>query len=125
MLDHNDRRAVPNQRMKNTHKCLHVLRVQADRRFIKHKNRIALRLPHFRSQLQPLCLAAGKPRCFFAERQIAQPEIKQGSELRLDFFHFTAKCQSRVDIHIHQLGKILLFPCFTLIMDLFRVFGIP
>ena len=68
-------RTVMKKRLKDAQQNLHIQRMQPDRRLIKHKHRIRLSFSHFAGKFQPLCLSAGKARCFLAQRQIAQSQI--------------------------------------------------
>ena len=51
MLDDDDGCAAFDERFKDAQKRLHIQRMQADGRFIKDKDGIALRTPHFARQL--------------------------------------------------------------------------
>ena len=77
MLNHKNGGAVLHQPVKNRQQGADIQRMQADGRFIKHKNRPCLLPAHFRRQLQPLSLTAGQAGRFFSKGKIAKAQILQ------------------------------------------------
>ena len=73
MLDDDDRGAVVDQCTENAQQGLHIQRVQADGRLVKHKHCVGLGALHLTGQLQALGLSAGKAGRFLAQGQVAQP----------------------------------------------------
>ena len=78
--DHNGSPLV-HQTLEHAQEGLHVARVQADGRLVKHKDGVRLAAAHLASELEALGLAARERWCGLAQRKVAQAQVMQGLEL--------------------------------------------
>ena len=111
MLNDNYGCAIVKKGLKDAKQYPHIQRMQADRRFIKHKDGILLCLADLTGQLQPLCFSARQAGRFLAQRQVAQTQLFQNVQLLADGFHVLAEIDRRVDIQLHQLRQRNAFAC--------------
>ena len=89
----------------HVHQRAHVERMKSDRRLVEDENRVSLSAPHLARELEPLRLAAGKPRRLLAEREIAEADVVERLKTALDERKVRAGFQRLVDAHRHQLGE--------------------
>ena len=75
MFDNDNGCTAVNQPLEYVQQRSYIKRVQPDGWFVEDENGVALAFAHFTGQFQPLCFAARKAWCFFAERKVAEPQI--------------------------------------------------
>ncbi len=86
MFDNNQCCSMINEGLENMEKCLHILRMQPDGRFIEDKRRIALSFSHFAGQFQPLSLTAGESWCFLPQCEVSKSKVMQHLQALLQEF---------------------------------------
>ena len=105
MLDDDHRSSRIRQAVEYAQQHLHIQRMQADGRLVKHENGVVLRFAHFACQFEPLCLAAGERRRILAQGQITEPEALKNRQL-FKYLPVIPEHMHRVaDGHAHQLRQ--------------------
>ena len=79
--------------------------METDGRLIEHEYRVRLRLAHFAGEFQPLGFTARKRRRRLAKRQVAEAQITQGGQARVDLLEVAGHGQRLVHAHRHQLRQ--------------------
>ena len=78
VLDHHHRGAVGDKPLQHAEQHLHIERMQADRRLVKHKESVCLVARELARELEALGLAARERRRGLAERKVAEPQVGEG-----------------------------------------------
>ena len=92
--------------------------MQANRGLVKYEHGIILHTAHLARELKALCLAARKRRRGLTEREIAQAQVVQGLQARLNLLESHRGVERLIHTHIHKLRQRKQTPVLALAMDM-------
>ena len=118
VFDHDNRGALGNKAVEHAQQHLNIERMKADRGFVEHEYGIVLHTAHLARKLKTLRLAARKRRRGLTEREIAQAQVVQSPQARLNLLEAQCGVEGLVHTHVHELRQRKQTPVLALAMDM-------